>query len=68
MMDKRIAYLIIAAGIIAILIGLLADTIGLGATESTFGTYQIIAVVAGVVLVLVGAYLGFMRGPRQPVA
>ena len=54
----------IVAGIIAILLALLADTIGIGAREQTFGWKQVTLLVVGGVLAAGGA-LGLMRAGRE---
>jgi protein-S-isoprenylcysteine O-methyltransferase Ste14 len=55
MMDqKRIAMALIVIGLVVGLVGLLADVIGLGQDEDTFGTLQIAATVVGVVVLLAG--------------
>ena len=51
-----ISWVTLAAGLVVFLVGLLADSLGLGTGPAGFGPKQIDAVVVGVVI-LCGAYL-----------
>ena len=55
---KMVMWVLVVVGALLILAGLLADTIGVGATPGVFGTRQIAAVVVGVVLLGAGIFLG----------
>lgn len=57
---KTIGYVVLIVGVIIALVGLLAESLGLGSSEG-FGGLQIIALVGGIVVAVVGAYLGFIR-------
>jgi len=50
---KLVAIALIVVGVLALLAGLLADTLGFGGTPG-YGYKQIIAMVVGVVLVIAG--------------
>lgn len=59
--DKRVAYGLIAAGIVLVLLSVLIDPIR--GEDIYMATSQIIVLIVGVVVALVGAYLGFLRRP-----
>ena len=57
-MNKKIAaYILIAVGILALLVSLGADVIGLGADPLNFGWKQILGSVVGVVVIVAGVFL-----------
>jgi hypothetical protein len=68
-MTSRLAFglLIGAAGLVLALVSALANTLGIG--EGGFGWKQIVGVIVGVLLVLVGAALvaASRGGPRRQV-
>ena len=59
--DKRVAYGVLVVGIIAVLISVLIDP--LRGNDIYMATSQIIVLVIGIVVTLVGAYLAFVRKP-----
>jgi hypothetical protein len=59
--DKRIAYGVLVVGIVAVLISFLIDP--LRGEKLYMATSQIIVLIVGIVLVLAGAYLAFVRKP-----
>jgi hypothetical protein len=59
--DMRVAYGVLVVGIIAVLISLLIDPVR--GKHFYMGTAQIIVLIVGIVLVLAGAYLTFVRKP-----
>lgn len=62
MEDKRKATItLIVAGIIILLVSLLADPVGIGSSSSTFGSLQMAGTVAGAIVTL----LGLMLARRQ---
>ena len=56
--------LALVLGVIAILLALLADTLGIGGEEDTFGWKQVTLLVAGVV-VAAGGVLAILRAPGE---
>jgi hypothetical protein len=63
MIDKRITYGLLALGVIIVILAVLWDSLGIFGDDSKFGPFQIAGLIVGVVLVLAGAYLGFVRKP-----
>lgn len=63
MSERQLAYALILVGIVAALVSVLADTLGIGGSDE-FGYLQIIGLVAGVVVALIGLYLAYFR--RRP--
>jgi hypothetical protein len=61
MNDKRVAYGVLVVGIIAVLISVLIDP--LRGNDIYMATSQIVVLIVGIVLVLAGAYLAFVRKP-----
>jgi hypothetical protein len=59
--DKRVTYAVLVIGVIGVLISLLIDP--LRGQDFHLGTVQIIVLIVGIVLVLAGAYLSFVRKP-----
>ena len=59
--DIRVAYGVLVVGIIAVLISVLIDP--LRGYDIYMSTSQIIVLIVGIVLVLAGAYLAFVRKP-----
>lgn len=55
------ALIVLTAGLVIVLVGLLADPVGLG-TSPGFGVYQIGTVVIGLVVVVIGG--AALRGSR----
>ena len=60
---KKIAIVVMIVGLVVGLISLFADPIGLGGDTSTFGYYQILGTVVGIVLIAAGGFF-FYRGGR----
>ena len=60
MRQREISLLLLVAGAIAIALALLADTIGVGGQEDTFGWKQLALVIVGALL-LAGGVLGLAR-------
>jgi hypothetical protein len=59
--DKRVAYGVLIIGVAAVLISFLIDP--LRGEKLYMATSQIIVLIVGIVLVLAGAYLAFVRKP-----
>jgi len=59
--DKRVAYGLIAVGLILVLLSVLIDPIR--GNDVYMATSQIIVLIVGVVVAVAGAYLVFMRRP-----
>ena len=59
--DKRVAYVLLAGGVILALLSILIDP--LRGHDIYLATVQIVALVIGVVVALLGAYLAFVRKP-----
>ena len=59
--DKRMAYGVLIVGIAAVLISILIDP--LRGYDIHMAASQIVVLIIGIVLALVGAYLAFMRQP-----
>jgi len=57
--DRRVAYALLALGIVAVLLSILIDPIR--GNDIYLATSQIIVLVVGIVLALAGAYYAFMR-------
>lgn len=64
MSGRQLAYALILVGVVVALVSLLADPLGIGADDG-FGTYQIVGLVAGLVVAAIGLYLAYFR--RSPV-
>lgn len=62
MSERQLAYALIVIGVVVALVSLLADVIGIG--SGGFGTYQIVGLIAGIVVALIGLYLVYFR--RRP--
>ncbi len=60
--DRRVAYALLAVGVVGILLSILIDPIR--GYDIYLATSQIIVLVICVVLALAGAYLAFVRAPR----
>ena len=65
MQSRQMAVLAVVAGVLAIALALLADTIGIGSEEDTLGWKQMALLVVGAALV-VGGIVAALRGPREP--
>jgi hypothetical protein len=61
---RQIGALAVVLGVIAILLALLADTLGIGGNEDSFGWKQVTLLVVGVV-VAAGGVLAIMRAPGE---
>ncbi len=59
--DKRVAYGVLVVGVVAVLLSFLIDP--LRGLDIYMATSQIIVLIVGIVLVLAGAYLAFVRKP-----
>ena len=59
--DKRIAYAVLVVGIVAAVLSVVIDP--LRGLDIYMATSQIIVLIVGIVLVLVGVYLAFVRKP-----
>ena len=57
---KTIGYVVLVVGVIVALAGLLAESLGLGSSEG-FGNMQLIALLGGIAVAVVGAYVGFIH-------
>jgi hypothetical protein len=60
--DRRVATVVLLLGILAIVLSLAWDSLGISETEG-FGAVQIVGLIIGVVLILSALYYGFMRSP-----
>jgi hypothetical protein len=58
---KTIGAAVLLVGIIVLVISVLADPLGLGGGNTTFGSRQIAGTVAGVIVTAVGLYLTFKK-------
>ncbi len=62
MVNRRtIAIAVTVVGVIVLVISVLADPLGLGGGNTTFGSRQIAGTVAGVIVTAVGLYLTFKK-------
>ena len=59
--DKRVAYALLAVGVVGVLLSILIDPIR--GYDIYFATSQIIVLIVGIVLALAGVYLAFVRKP-----
>ncbi len=57
--------LAIVVGVLAVLLALLADTVGIGAKEQTFGWKQVALLLVGLGLA-VGGLIAVVRPPGEP--
>jgi hypothetical protein len=64
--DKRIAYGVLIAGILAAILAIVIDP--LRGLDVYLHWSQIVILAAGIVVALVGAYLSFVRTPPAPPA
>jgi hypothetical protein len=64
MSDKRVAYGLLAVGIVAVLLSILIDPIR--GHDIYLAPIQIVVLIAGIVLAVAGAYLTFVRKPPVP--
>ncbi len=60
MSSKTLGYILVAAGIILLIIGIFADPLGLGGAPG-FGWKQILATLAGVIAVIAGVLLALRK-------
>ncbi len=59
--DKRVAYALLAVGVVGVLLSVLIDPIrGL---DIYMATSQIVVLIVGIILAVAGAYLAFVRKP-----
>jgi UDP-N-acetylmuramyl pentapeptide phosphotransferase/UDP-N-acetylglucosamine-1-phosphate transferase len=56
---KQIVIAIIVVGVVIALVGILADTIGLGESDDVFGTRQKLVTIIGIVVILGGIGLHY---------
>jgi hypothetical protein len=59
---RTIAIVLVVVGVVIGVGSLLADTLGIGGSPDTFGTRQIIGLVGGVVVLVVGVVLYLRAG------
>jgi hypothetical protein len=64
MSDKRVAYGLLAVGIVGVLLSFLIDPIR--GYDFHMAAIQWVVLVVGIVLAVAGAYLSFMRKPPVP--
>jgi hypothetical protein len=64
--DKRVAYALIVVGVVGALLSVLIDPIR--GYDIYMSTIQIIVLVVGIVLLLAGLYLAFVRKPPAAAA
>jgi hypothetical protein len=62
--DKRVAYALVVVGIVLVLLALLIDPIR--GVHYHIGTVQIIVLIVGIVVGVVGLFLAFVRNPAPP--
>ena len=55
---KTIGYVVLAVGVIAALVSVLADAIGIGSDDG-FGSQQLTLLIVGLIVAGVGGYLSF---------
>lgn len=68
MRSRNIGLILAVIGIIVVIVVLLADTLNIGLAPGRFGIQQIIGVVVGVVLFIVGMVLFRRAGQGAPSA
>jgi hypothetical protein len=68
MRSRNIGLILAVIGIIVVIVVLLADTLSIGLQPGRFGTQQIVGLVVGVVLVIVGIVLFRRTGQGAPPA
>jgi hypothetical protein len=68
MSRKNIGFVLIAAGVLVALLGLLADVIGVGDSEGSFGWQQTVLLVVGIVVAAGGAFLAVRSAGGAPGA
>jgi hypothetical protein len=61
---KQVAYAVLVIGVIGALLSILIDPIR--GEELYMATIQIVVLVVGIVVALIGAYLAFMYKPAPP--
>lgn len=59
---RTVGIILVIVGIVVGAVAVLADTLGLGASPGTFGTNQIIGLVVGLVLVVIGIVVYYRSG------
>jgi hypothetical protein len=64
MSDKRVAYGLLAVGIVAVLLSFLIDPIR--GNDIYMAPIQIVVLIVGIVLAVAGVYLTFVRKPPVP--
>ena len=67
MSTRTLGIILVVVGVIIGLASILADSLGLGIQPGTFGTRQLIGVVAGIVAIVAGVVL-VMRAGRSTAA
>jgi uncharacterized membrane protein YidH (DUF202 family) len=59
--DKRVAYALIVVGVVLAILSVLIDPIR--GYDIHMATIQIVALIVGIIAILIGLYLAFMRRP-----
>ncbi|HVO70523.1 MAG TPA: hypothetical protein VMT24_10785 [Aggregatilineaceae bacterium] len=60
--DKRFAYGLIVVGVVLAVLSVLIDPIR--GYDIHMATIQIVVLIVGIIAILIGLYLSFMRGPN----
>jgi hypothetical protein len=68
MSNKTLGTILLIVGIVVALVFALADVIGIGSYPSGFGLVQIVGLIVGLVLAVVGLYMLMAGGASQPDA
>jgi len=62
--DKRVAYVLIIGGIVLAVLSVVIDPIR--GYDIHMAAIQIVALIVGIIAILIGLYLGFVRRPAPP--
>ena len=63
-MSKNLGAVVAAIGLLVALVSAAADTLGIGDEGGSFGTNQVVGIVAGGVVFLIGLWM-FFNGPTS---
>ncbi len=66
MSRRSLGFVVTAVGVIVVAVAAFADPIGIGGAEDTFGWKQIVGVVVGAVVAVVGIILAVRGGKPAP--
>jgi len=62
--DKRVAYALIVIGVVLAVLSIVIDPIR--GYDIHMATIQIVALIVGIIVALIGLYLAFVRKPAPP--